>query len=320
MVEGKFSPSGTRKFLTGLAKKGGMKAVLAYVGSVVPGIGNIGGFLAGGVVDFIYGDGIKKYIDKVADIFDDNKVYVFDCPKCGNSWARKEDEIENTSNINYSSSNSDEIIFSRVKDIIADKLSVNRNRIFRSSRIAQDLGADSLDTVELIMEMEKEYSVQVSDSEAEKFRTVGDVVTYLANIKSHYSNIEEQSKIAIISGIISSLKEYASSNNKLSLTVEENEYTEELRECLEDGEISRGERRLLEKLRVKLGISESRAAEIEALLMQPQLTEAEQEYFDEYKECLTDGGEISAGERRLLNRLRTKLGISEQRASELEKL
>ena len=93
-VVGQFSPSATRKVLTTIAKKGGMKAVLAYVGSVIPVLGNIGGFAVGAALDIIYGDDIKKYIDKVADEFDDNKVYVFDCPKCGHSWARKEDEIE----------------------------------------------------------------------------------------------------------------------------------------------------------------------------------------------------------------------------------
>lgn len=93
-VVGQFSPSATRKVLTTIAKKGGMKAVLAYVGSVIPVLGNIGGFFAGAALDIIYGDDIKKYIDKVADEFDDNKIYVFDCPQCGNSWARKEDEIE----------------------------------------------------------------------------------------------------------------------------------------------------------------------------------------------------------------------------------
>lgn len=98
----------------------------------------------------------------------------------------------------------------------------------------------------------------------------------------------------------------------------EMEYIEELKACFEDGEMSKGERRLLEKLRIKLGISETRAAELEASFHQPKLTETELEYLDEYRECLTENGKILAGERRLLNHLRVKLGISEERARELE--
>ena len=102
---------------------------------------------------------------------------------------------------------------------------------------------------------------------------------------------------------------------------EEEEYMDEVKACMEeDGEISKGERRLLEKLRIKRGISQKRAAELEASLSNPTLTDAEQEYLDEYRECLDEDGEISAGERRLLNRLRSKLGISEARASELEQI
>ncbi len=170
--------------MTGLAKKGGMKAVLAYVGSVVPGIGNIGGFLAGGVVDFIYGDDIKKFIDKVADIFDDNKVYVFDCPNCGNSWARKEDEINSSDYDELDDEEKEQVdeyieIFEKVKEIIADKLSIDEDDIEPDSRIAEDLGADSLDAVELVMEMEKEYGIKVPDEQAEHIRTVWDIVSYI---------------------------------------------------------------------------------------------------------------------------------------------
>lgn len=100
----------------------------------------------------------------------------------------------------------------------------------------------------------------------------------------------------------------------------EDEYLSEFRACMEDGgEISKGERRLLEKLRIKLGIIEERAAELEQSLLTSQLTEEEEEYLAEYKECLAEDGIISAGERRLLNKLRDKLGISEDRARELEK-
>ncbi len=105
-----------------------------------------------------------------------------------------------------------------------------------------------------------------------------------------------------------------------SLTEEESEYLEELKACLEeDSEISVKERRLLNRLRDRLSITEERAEELESSLLKPQLTEEEQEYFEEYKAC-TEEGELSPKEIRLLNRLRINLGISEERAKELESL
>lgn len=103
------------------------------------------------------------------------------------------------------------------------------------------------------------------------------------------------------------------------LSPNEQEYLEEVKMCLEeDNEISPRERRLLDRLRTKLNISEERAKELEESLKTPQLTEEEQEYLEEYKLCLEENGEVSSKERRLLDRLRDKLGISVERAKELE--
>ena len=108
--------------------------------------------------------------------------------------------------------------------------------------------------------------------------------------------------------------------NTNSLTSDEREYMEEISECLSDnnGSISNSQRRLLDKVRKALGISESRANELEAMCSAPQLTDDEKEYWEEYKECLNDGGVITSSERRLLERLRKSLGISEERAKEIE--
>lgn len=100
----------------------------------------------------------------------------------------------------------------------------------------------------------------------------------------------------------------------------EQEYLDELKACLEDdAEISPRERRLLERLRAKLGISEAQATELEASLSKPVLTEEEKEYLSEYQECVVDEV-ISDKERRLLDKLRNVMGISEERAKELESL
>ena len=71
----------------------------------------------------------------------------------------------------------------RVKEIIADKLSINVSEIKVDSAFVEDLGADSLDIVELIMALEDELDMEIPDEVAEKFVTVGDVVEY---IKEHH--------------------------------------------------------------------------------------------------------------------------------------
>ena len=75
-------------------------------------------------------------------------------------------------------------IASRVKAIIVDKLGVDEADVVETARFTNDLGADSLDTVELIMEFEKEFGVSIPDDQAEKIGTVGDAVSYIeANAK-----------------------------------------------------------------------------------------------------------------------------------------
>lgn len=68
---------------------------------------------------------------------------------------------------------------SKVKEIIVNKLGVEESQITHAASFINDLGADSLDTVELIMEFEKSFNVTIDDSDAEKIQTVGDAVTYL---------------------------------------------------------------------------------------------------------------------------------------------
>ena len=70
------------------------------------------------------------------------------------------------------------MVFDKVKEIIADKLGVNEKEIKMESTF-EDLGADSLDIVELIMAIGEEYDIQISDEEAEKALSVGDVVNYI---------------------------------------------------------------------------------------------------------------------------------------------
>lgn len=72
----------------------------------------------------------------------------------------------------------------RVKAIIVDKLSIEETEVTNEASFTNDLGADSLDTVELIMEFEKEFGISIPDDQAEKITTVGDAIAYIeANAK-----------------------------------------------------------------------------------------------------------------------------------------
>ena len=67
----------------------------------------------------------------------------------------------------------------RVRDIIEKELGVEREKLTDSASFMEDLGADSLDTVELVMEFEKEFNIDIPDEDAEQLRTVGDALNYL---------------------------------------------------------------------------------------------------------------------------------------------
>ena len=73
-------------------------------------------------------------------------------------------------------------ILERVTKIIVDRLGVEESKVTPEATFKDDLGADSLDVVELVMELEDEFDMEISDEDAEKIVTVGDVVEY---IKSH---------------------------------------------------------------------------------------------------------------------------------------
>jgi acyl carrier protein len=67
----------------------------------------------------------------------------------------------------------------KVKDIIVEELGVERDKLTPDASFMEDLGADSLDTVELVMAFEKEFDIDIPDEEAEKLRTVGQAMQYL---------------------------------------------------------------------------------------------------------------------------------------------
>ncbi|HEY3233308.1 MAG TPA: acyl carrier protein [Polyangiaceae bacterium] len=74
---------------------------------------------------------------------------------------------------------SEKSIEEKVKDIIVEQLGVNPEQVTPSASFIEDLGADSLDTVELVMAFEEEFNIEVPDEDAEKLQKVGDVVSYI---------------------------------------------------------------------------------------------------------------------------------------------
>lgn len=70
-------------------------------------------------------------------------------------------------------------IESRIKEIISEQLGADEGEITRESRFVDDLGADSLDLIELLMILEEEYNLQIADEDAAKMLTIGDVVAYV---------------------------------------------------------------------------------------------------------------------------------------------
>ena len=73
------------------------------------------------------------------------------------------------------------MVFEKVKGIICDQLDVEEDAVTMEAHIIDDLGADSLDVVDLVMSSEEEFDVEIPDEEVENIRTVGDIVKYIEN-------------------------------------------------------------------------------------------------------------------------------------------
>ena len=74
-------------------------------------------------------------------------------------------------------------IFDEVRDVVVEQLSVAPDAVKLESKIIEDLGADSLDVVELVMALEEKFEVEIPDTEAEKLKTIQDVVTFVEGLK-----------------------------------------------------------------------------------------------------------------------------------------
>ncbi|KKK35280.1 MULTISPECIES: acyl carrier protein [Salinicoccus] len=75
--------------------------------------------------------------------------------------------------------------FDKVKDIIVDKLGIDEEKVTQEASFKDDLGADSLDIAELVMELEDEFEMEIPDEEAEKINTVGDALNYIDKLEAN---------------------------------------------------------------------------------------------------------------------------------------
>ncbi len=76
-------------------------------------------------------------------------------------------------------------IFNKIKDIVVEELGVSPDKVTEDARFIEDLGADSIGVMELVMKMEEEFDLKIPDEDIEKLRTVGDVINYiLEKVKS----------------------------------------------------------------------------------------------------------------------------------------
>lgn len=75
------------------------------------------------------------------------------------------------------------MVFEKIRAILCEQLDVEESAVTMESNIAEDLGADSLDVVDLIMSIEDEFDLEVPDDQIENIKTVGDVVNYIENVK-----------------------------------------------------------------------------------------------------------------------------------------
>mgnify|MGYP004655720227 CR=1 FL=1 len=74
------------------------------------------------------------------------------------------------------------MVFEKVREILCDQLDVEEDNVTMNSVLTDDLGADSLDLVDLVMTLEEEFDIEIPDEDAENVKTVGDIVKYIENI------------------------------------------------------------------------------------------------------------------------------------------
>lgn len=272
-------------------------------------IAGVAGMAFGGPIVSALAIAATSGVEKIKETLQNKKQQspdTFSCPVCGNGWAAPKKE-------NF---------YMRVEDvfIIEDRGIVVTGRV--------ETGCISVGDNVLVTKKNNKGNIQATVTGIEMFRKLCDYAEFGDNIGLFFKGIDLQNGISKGDMVIYCNNNKTDTAQKDTDTVSlqqsvtnEQEYIDEYKFYLEDdGEITEKDRRMLERRREKLGISKERAQELEASLSSPQLKPDEQEYLDEYKCYLEDDGKITEKDRRMLERRREKLGITQRRAQELEAL
>lgn len=218
-------------------------------------------------------------------------------------------------------------------------LYTNQADFEKARKIAYELKfSDPVQYKSLCSRIESTYLIYLIDNGETSIKVIEKQLKAAENALEEATSSDDdhesrQKRIEIVTEKLERAKKYMASlqagsgskhvavNNTTISSDNEQQYLEEVKACYaEDDVISDRERRLLDRLRKSMGISEARAKEIEALANPKALSKNETEYMEELKACIENDGVISDKERRLLNRLRIMLDITEERAAELEKM
>lgn len=349
-VEGKKKETLARKTTKAVVKKGSSMVTGAAIGSIVPGLGTA----IGGAIGLAAGLLLEDDVNHAADVTNDTLFgvpdYEFHCPKCQWTWSTDSNWVLSTqiqqkkpaqSNKNKNK-NKNKNTFSNTSSAFSSNTSTSsfseKDRAILFNEIKQcfgkpDLKIDcsinflTLENNETIFRMQmfsrlqtwlsEKYGITIPMSKINNsctFSTLIDVI--LKEVPNCIAKIESKQKYEQPKGVVK--EDFSKGTSTLTVSASEREYLDELKACLDENSvISPQERRLLDRFREKLGVSAVRAKELEESLKKPQLTKDEQEYVEEYRACLNEG-RISDKERRLLDKLRIMLGITEARAKELE--
>ena len=277
----KVTKTGVKTAVNGAASIGAAGTGAAIGSAILPGIGTIIGGAAGLIGSAMFHTGVNDAIDGVADAVTDAE-YEFTCPSCGHQWSGDDDEIDS----DYDDADEDD------EDEYDEVAVINQSVCINCGACAAECD---------------EYAI---DEDDDRYTIDPDLCTRcgacISECPVNAISFVNKARYQI---------EYNQSDQH------EQEYVNHLKELLEDdSEITPRERKMLDHIRQKLGISEERAKELEEMLLNPELTEEEQQYLDNVREFFEDDTDITPRERKMLNRIRESLGISEERAEELEQM
>jgi len=296
----KLTRQGAKSAAHSITRVGAMGTGAAVGSAILPGIGTIVGGAVGFLGSTMFNQKVNEKIDNTIDKIEDGYLtmdYEFTCPNCGHKWAKNEALI-----------GKDEIIAQTIKSIfltVSQVTNVDVNTITPKSNLHDDLGADDAKKDYILLKIEQQFGKTI-DKKADSIVFVDDLVEAFTG-ESLWDKENE-----VEAGLGFEIR-------STGLTAEEIEYMGELQDVLADGEISEREHKLLDKIRIKLGISEERGKELEASLSKPSLPTEEQEYLNEYREIVSEG-EITPRDQRFLDKLKKVNGISDERAKEIESM